>query len=148
MVDVVLRWVTSDAEARRWASLPARPRDASVFDRWHAEPGLRAYLFTLNGTLVGYGEIWEDADADEAELARLIVEPERRGQGLGRWLVRELLAEARRLGWSDVWLRVAPDNEPALRCYAAAGFRRATQDEETSFNVGQPIDFIWMAGPG
>jgi ribosomal protein S18 acetylase RimI-like enzyme len=143
----VLGWVISDDEARRWASLDARPNSTDVFARWHAEPDVRPYLLELRGSPVGYGEIWEDADENEAELARLIVDSGRRGQGFGRRLVHELLAEARRLGWADVWLRVEPDNQPALRCYAGAGFARATPAEEAAFNVGQPAAFVWMRAP-
>jgi ribosomal protein S18 acetylase RimI-like enzyme len=144
---VILDWVTSDDEARRWASLQSRPSGPALFDRWHAEAGVRPYLLETDGAVVGYGEIWQDADEDEAEIARLIVDPARRGEGLGQGLARLLLAEAHRLGWADVWLRVAPDNEPALRAYAAAGFTRATAAEEAAFNVGQPAEFIWMRGP-
>ena len=143
----VLGWVTSDEEARRWASLPARPADAAIFERWHAEPGVRAYLLLQNDEPVAYGDIWEDPDENEAELARLIVNPELRGLGLGRMLATALASESRRLGWSDVWLRVDPDNAPARRCYAAAGFARATPAEERAFNEGQPIDFVWMRRP-
>ena len=104
-------------------------------------------MLVVDDYRVGYGEIWEHPDADEAELARLIVDPARRGRGLGRLLATLLLAEARRLGWADVWLRVVPDNEPALRAYAAAGFRRATPAEELAFNAGQPADYVWMRAP-
>ena len=51
-------------------------------------------------------------------------------------------AEARRLGWAHVWLRVVPDNEPALSRHVSAGFRRATPDEESAFNVGQPVEYV------
>jgi hypothetical protein len=44
----------------------------------------------LTGT--GYGELWLDTDEDEVELARLIVPPDRRHQGLGG-------------GWLSVWSR-------------------------------------------
>jgi ribosomal-protein-alanine N-acetyltransferase len=143
----VLAWVTSDDEARGWASLPARPTDDGVFARWHAEAGVLAYVLELDGEPVGYGEVWEDHDEDEAELARLIIDPSRRRRGLGRSLVALLLAEARQLGWWDVWLRVASYNDPALGCYAAAGFTRAAPDKEGAFNVGQPVDFVWMRAP-
>jgi ribosomal protein S18 acetylase RimI-like enzyme len=118
-----------------------------MFKRWHAEPGVRAYLLAVDDEPVGYGEIWEDPDEDEAELARLIVDPARRGRGLGRLLATSLLGETRRLGWVDVWLRVAPDNEPAHRAYAAAGFRRATPAEESAFNANQPVEFVWLRAP-
>jgi predicted GNAT family N-acyltransferase len=39
-----------------------------------------------DGRLVAYGELWTDDDAAETELARLIVDPGERGQGLGRHL--------------------------------------------------------------
>jgi ribosomal protein S18 acetylase RimI-like enzyme len=102
---------------------------------------------TSAGGPVGYGEIWEDAAADEAELARLIVDPAARGRGIGRALVRELLAEARGRGWASVWLRVAPDNEPALHAYAAAAFSRASPEEEAAFNEGQPVAYVWLRAP-
>ena len=118
-----------------------------MFARWHAEPGVRPFLLTIAGETVGYGEIWEDPDEDEAELARLIVDPARRGRGVGRLLATLLLAEARRLGWSTVWLRVAPDNAPALRAYTSGGFVRASREEEACFNIGQPAAYVWMRAP-
>ena len=93
---------------------------------------------------MAYGEIWEDPDESEAELARLIVDPSKRGRGVGRRLATALADEALRLGWSDIWLRVVPDNEPALRAYAAAGFVRATTAEEGAFNIGQRVAFVWL----
>ncbi|MET8275214.1 GNAT family N-acetyltransferase [Streptomyces sp. NPDC005134] len=72
--------------------------------------------------LVGYGELWFDAEEDEVELARIIVAPEARGKGLGRVLVCGLLAQAHESGCADVFMRVHPDNEKALKCYPEAGF--------------------------
>jgi hypothetical protein len=43
-----------------------------------------------------------------------------------------------------VALRVHPDNAVARRCYAAAGFERATPSEEDEWNRGQPVAFVWM----
>ena len=142
--EVILGWVASDEEAWRWASLSSKPTDVAMFERWHAEAGVRPYLLVAAGSTVAYGEIWEDPDEDEAELARLIVDPSKRGRGVGRTLVTALADEARRLGWSNIWLRVVPDNEPALRAYAAAGFVRATAAVEGTFNAGQPVAFVWL----
>lgn len=97
---------------------------------------------------IAYGELWEDRDADEAELARLIVDPARRGKGIGRTLTRALADEAHRRGFGAVWLRVVPDNVRALAAYAAAGFVRATTAEEAEFNVGQPVTYLWLRDAG
>ena len=96
------------------------------------------------GVPIGYGEIWEDREADEAELARLIVEPSARGRGEGRRLTRALADEARRRRFAEVWLRAVPDNVPAIRAYEAAGFVRAAPDEEAGFNAAQPRAYAWL----
>jgi ribosomal protein S18 acetylase RimI-like enzyme len=94
--------------------------------------------------VVGYGEVWVDREEDEAELARLVIAPALRGQGLGRALTRALADEAHRRGFADVWLRVVPDNAPARRAYLMAGFERATAEEEAAFNTGQRRTYVWM----
>src|SRR5690242_9231983 len=91
---------------------------------------------------VGYGEVWRDGA--EAEIARVIVAPAERGRGLGRVLVSELAARARATGLSPVWIRLHEDNDAALACYAAAGFRRIDQAAEAEFNAGQPRRYVWM----
>lgn len=96
------------------------------------------------GRLVGYGELWEDRDLDEAELARLVIAPAVRGVGHGRALTRALADEAHRRGFAEVWLRVVPENDAARRAYEAAGFARATAEEEAEFNAGQPRSYVWM----
>ncbi len=45
-------------------------------------------MVATDGRLVGYGELWLDAEENEVKLARLIVAPELRGRGLGQRLVR------------------------------------------------------------
>ena len=139
----IAAWVPSLQEASRWASLPSLP-DAAAFERWHADPDVVPFVVREAGVPVAYGEIWEDRDEAEAELARLLVAAHARGRGIGRWLARSLADEARARGFADVWLRVVPDNEPALRAYAAAGFAAATADEERAFNIGQPVAYRWL----
>jgi ribosomal protein S18 acetylase RimI-like enzyme len=96
------------------------------------------------GRLVGYGELWEDRDADEAELARVVVDPRARGRGVGRTLARALADEAHRRGFGHIWLRVVATNQPALAAYRAVGFVRASPEEEAAFNEGQPVTYLWL----
>ena len=144
---LVLSWLGSPEEARRWASLDAVPSDTAVFERWHAEPWAHPHVAVADGTVVGYGEVWTDEQEDEAELARLIVDPALRGRGIGRRLAGLLAERAAALGFDQIWLRVAPDNEPAIGCYHSAGFTRATAEQEREFNAGQPQAYVWMRTP-
>src|SRR5262249_46077682 len=139
---LVLSWLRSPQEARRWASLEAVPGDAGVFERWHAEPWSHPQVAVHDGSVVAYGEVWTDEDEQEAELARLIVDPDLRRQGIGRRLAQLLAGRAAALGFDQIWLRVAPDNEAAIGCYRSAGFDRTDPASERGFNAGQPQQYV------
>jgi GNAT superfamily N-acetyltransferase len=57
-------------------------------------------------------------------LEELYVEPARRGQGIGRQLLREALRVATGIGATAVDLEVETSHERAARLYAREGFRR------------------------
>jgi ribosomal-protein-alanine N-acetyltransferase len=59
---------------------------------------------------------------ETAQILTVGVLPPARRRGIGRLLVRELVAEARRRGATEVLLEVREDNEPARRLYAEEGF--------------------------
>ena len=93
---------------------------------------------------MAYGELWVDDDEAEVELARLIVDPGERGQGLGRRLVIALAD----LAWSRhprVFLRVHSDNIAARRCYAAAGFEPVPSHQAALWNAPQPVGCVWLS---
>jgi ribosomal protein S18 acetylase RimI-like enzyme len=71
--------------------------------------------------IVAFGQLI-DRTAGRTHLARLIVHPRRRGEGLGALLLDRLIAEARSRGVSTVSLNVDPANLPAVSIYARAGF--------------------------
>lgn len=59
-----------------------------------------------------------------AQLRFLLVEPDARGLGLGRRLVRAMIGHARRLGERRIVLDTASDLTAARGLYAAHGFRK------------------------
>jgi ribosomal-protein-alanine N-acetyltransferase len=58
----------------------------------------------------------------ECELEFVLVSPETRRQGIGRMLIDTVVAWARDLGASEIWLEVRESNAPALWLYEACGF--------------------------
>jgi ribosomal-protein-alanine N-acetyltransferase len=70
--------------------------------------------------VVGYGGmhvIWEDA-----HVTNIAVHPDRRGQGLGERLMRELIARAIARGAIRMTLEVRAGNHPAQHLYRKLGF--------------------------
>ena len=44
----------------------------------------------------------------------------------------------------QTFLRVHPDNAPALRCYAAAGFAPVDPALQAEWNAPQPVAYVWL----
>jgi len=149
---VVASWPRSAAEAMMWCGQREFPVPARIVADWQRDEEVSAYLLMAGDALIGYGEVWLDAQDKEAELARIIIAPEARGNGRGRALVRFLLSEAVKAGYPGIFMRVHPDNDPALRCYRGAGFVVVEASLAQAWNAGQPVSYVWLrhggAGPG
>ena len=61
---------------------------------------------------------------DEGSLDNLAVTASRRGQGAGRMLFENVLADVRKKGAERIFLEVRESNETALKLYESAGFER------------------------
>lgn len=86
------------------------------------------------GELVGTVSFYPEAAADGhgwpeglSSLRLLAVRPRMRGLGIGRRLVEECMARARRRGASALGLHTAPFMRAANRLYEAVGFVRAPE---------------------
>lgn len=144
LAGVVGGWARTDEEALMWCGAGAAPVSAEQVRAWAREVGVQPFGLYRGERLVAYGELWVDDAEAEVELARLIVDPGERGQGLGRHLAAGL-ARLALFRHPQVFLRVHPGNIAALRCYAAAGFEPVEPDQAAAWNVGQPIGYAWLS---
>lgn len=88
-------------------------------DRGHFYVG----AYAEDGSLIGYAGLALVARPPnaEAEVHTIAVDPAHQGRGVGRTLLRRLLARADESG-AQVFLEVRTDNEPAIALYRANGF--------------------------
>lgn len=70
--------------------------------------------------LIGYGVM--SYGAGEAHILNLCVRETMRERGIGRTLLRHLLAGAAAAGMDEAFLEVRPSNLAAIRLYQATGF--------------------------
>jgi len=78
-------------------------------------------------------------DEHTAEMKRVYVRPVARGNGLGRHLVVEVLATARRLGYTRICLDVLPEFKAAQSLYGSLGFQTSAP---MSFNPVPGTQFL------
>jgi ribosomal protein S18 acetylase RimI-like enzyme len=128
--------------------LRRRSRAGRYGHRLGAEEGVIPFGLHKGQLLVAYRELWPDQEDATVELARLIVDPGCRGQGIGRVLAAELAAQTRSTypQYPDTIMRVYPENTAALRSYVAAGFVRVSPEQEAAWNAPhQPVQYVWLA---
>jgi ribosomal protein S18 acetylase RimI-like enzyme len=120
--EALISWVRSAEELRMFAGDGlAWPLDSRQLELLRNEPELAAYTAELGGVVVGHFQL-RRLPPGSARLARVIVDPKRRGEGLGRALVAAALDEARRRGFVHVDLHVYNANAAARALYASLGF--------------------------
>lgn len=72
--------------------------------------------------LVGYVCRW--IVEREVQILNVAIHPDWRRRGIGRWIIEEVLAEARRNGATRATLEVRRHNLPAIVLYESLGFHR------------------------
>ncbi len=121
-----------EAAAELEASSQPRPWSTGIFREELQAPG-RTYLVVDDGGVVGFGGI--QMVGDEAHVTNLLVSPDRRGEGLGRSLLVELIASAIEQGARHLTLEVRVRNQAARSLYsslklAPVGIRPGYYDDD------------------
>jgi len=77
----------------------------------------------VQGRAIGCGALRQE-DAETAEVKRMYVRPEARGQGLGRRMLEELEHRAAEMGFKRIRLETGVPQPEALHLYESATYRR------------------------
>lgn len=139
---IMLAWMPRElANIQAHSDVTVRPMnyddlaDVEIIDRhaffplWrNSLPGLKtafkhaslATVAELNGQIVGY-QISTSSQMN-AHLARLAVDPEYQGQGIGYRLVHDVLQQSFRRGLGQVTVNTQSDNRSSVSLYKKLGF--------------------------
>ncbi|WP_077530017.1 GNAT family N-acetyltransferase [Vreelandella utahensis] len=127
----VLSWVNGEHECLMWAGpniqYPATPETA--WRDMEASEGNAYVLVDPASKVVGFGQILSSGGS-ALHLARLIVEPRLRGQGVGRDLCAALMDIGSASQPAEyVTLNVYESNRAAVRLYQSLGFEIKDRDD-------------------
>jgi ribosomal protein S18 acetylase RimI-like enzyme len=126
----IMQWLPDRRSALLWGGPKLRfPLTAETLLEDSRFADLPSYaLVGAEGELLGFGQYY--LRAGRCHLGRLIIAPERRGAGLGPWLVGGLVGiGAAALSVPECSLFVLPDNQRARRLYDKLGFTLTTYPE-------------------
>jgi GNAT superfamily N-acetyltransferase len=143
-----------DALLDFFARIPAAERTffkEPVLDRATVEgwAGGARGLACDRGTVAGYVAVvalggWSDHVGE----VRLVVDPQHRGQGVGRTLARWALLQALELGLSKLYVEVVADQEGAVAMFLALGFQaEGVLADHVRDRDGQLRDLVLLAHP-
>lgn len=87
----------------------------------YGQPAGRLYLAYYDEKLAGCIGL-RKIDGENCEMKRLYVRPEFRGKRIGNQLIRRIIEDARKIGYSYMLLDTLPFLESAVRLYRKYGF--------------------------
>lgn len=111
-------------------AIMALERSSFAPDDWSSENMLREiesehtmYVVVFDGEqLVGYAGVLAPSGSADADIQTIAVSPDHRRSGLGRELMRRLIAHAASTRARAVFLEVRADNPGAQQLYRSLGF--------------------------
>jgi putative acetyltransferase len=113
-----------------YASSPAESVHAFSLEKLR-QPGVTFWSVWVGDEIAGCGAL-KRLDDSRGEIKSMRVADQFLGRGIGRAILQHLLEEARRAGYSSVWLETGSTDPfiPALKLYEGAGFVRCGPFEE------------------
>lgn len=135
-----LRWIASAAAASYGLSFDV---DAMVTSDLEDRskfypPGGRFYVIRRGESHVGVGCL-KRITPSVAEIQRMYVQPHVRGVGAGRFLLQQLLSDARAMSCEAVRLESLKFLSTAHALYKSVGFAEITPYAESSMTTYQPL---------
>jgi ribosomal protein S18 acetylase RimI-like enzyme len=134
-LQVVLTWIEAEESLKLWGgpTLVFPPHVENIWREVGATQDNTYSLLDPETNVVGFGQALRRGPAT-VHLARIIVAPVLRGNGLGRILCQQLI----QIGVKDyqaaaATLNVYMINVPALRLYESLGFTIVSEDSEQNW---------------
>lgn len=104
-----------------YLSLQNYDEEVRHLEQKYGMPGGRLYLALWNGEPAGCIGL-RRMDEENCEMKRLYVRPQYRDKHIGGKLVRQVIDDARDIGYSHILLDTFPFLNSAIRMYRALGF--------------------------
>lgn len=110
-----------DSSFRQYLSVQNYDDELEHLEKKYGLPEGRLYLAYSDGELAGCIGL-RKVDAANCEMKRLYVKPQFRGRKVGQILIRQIIDDARDIGYQHMLLDTLPFLESAMHMYRKYGF--------------------------
>lgn len=125
--------IAGDPTFKEYLAIQNYDEEVNHLERKYGPPHGRLYLALSDGQAAGCVGL-RKIDARRCEMKRLYVRPAFRGRHIGDRMVRQIIADAKEIGYSSMLLDTLPFLKSAIRMYERYGFQ-----EIPSYN-NSPMD--------
>ncbi len=113
--------IAGDRSFQKYLDIQHYDEELEHLDIKYGLPGGRLYVAFYHGELAGCIGL-RKIDEQDCEMKRLYVRPAFRGKHIGSKLVRQIIKDAKEIGYSHILLDTLPFLKSALHLYKTYGF--------------------------
>ncbi|MEX6687853.1 GNAT family N-acetyltransferase [Danxiaibacter flavus] len=141
-IAAIIRTVLAEHKADKPGTVYYDPTTDDLFSLFH-QPGSVYFVVELNNEIVGGSGIYPTENLPEGccELVKLYLLDKLRGKGLGKKLIERCITEAKKMGYTSIYLETMPELSNAVSLYEKLGFKYLKQPLGNSGHFGCDI---WM----
>ena len=113
--------IRGDSEFKNYLELQNYDHETENLEEKYGLPYGRLYIVLCDGNISGCIAL-RKIDSENCEMKRLYVKPEYRGKNIGALLVKNIINEAREIGYKHILLDTLPFLQTAMEMYKRYGF--------------------------
>lgn len=132
--------IAGDHMFQKYLAIQHYDEELACLETKYGRPEGRLYLAYCEGALAGCIGL-RRMDGKNCEMKRLYVRPAFRGRGIGDRLVRQIIADAKEIGYDHILLDTLPFLEHAVRMYEKLGFYRIPPYNDSPIDTSIYMEF-------
>lgn len=113
--------IRGDSEFKNYLELQNYDHETENLEEKYGLPYGRLYIVLYDGNIAGCIGL-RKIDNENCEIKRLYVKPQYRGKKIGCLLVKQIISEAKEIGYKHILLDTLPFLETAISIYKKHGF--------------------------
>ncbi|PWH85593.1 GNAT family N-acetyltransferase [Brumimicrobium oceani] len=139
----IIRTALEEYDEAKPGTVYTDPTTDELYETFFSVPKSEYFIAEINGEVIGGSGIYptKNLPIGYAELVKIYLKSEYRGQGIGKQLMNKCIAYAKEQGYTHLYLESFPSLKEAIVLYEKIGFERV---EKPLGDSGHFACDVWM----